>query len=263
MAYASAEPGCVGAGVIVPSHMASKPSEIEDPDSKPISRELRLTAEPHRRRTQVGENIPRSETYNSNCDAIAAAALSTRTITMLRVAKTGIDFLEPWYEFVPDQANAFLRELKCELAPDHPLYNIQLQPLGHSGASDNAIFSGGRRSGFSSTSDVQRPGRENTVASNSSLRKYSRVDSSRDAARERRLSRLGSATPLELLLSLFPLAFDILGMAVSATVESFSFEDQADTVQMWTVDEHCMFANGPEFLVQSFSPPFGRTRRLL
>lgn len=140
MAYASAEPGCVGAGVIVPSHMASKPSEIEDPDSKPISRELRLTAEPHRRRTQVGENIPRSETYNSNCDAIAAAALSTRTITMLRVAKTGIDFLEPWYEFVPDQANAFLRELKCELAPDHPLYNIQLQPLGHSGASDNAIF---------------------------------------------------------------------------------------------------------------------------
>jgi hypothetical protein len=61
-------------------------------------------------------------------------------ITMLLVAKTDIDFLEPWYEFVPDQADSLLRELKSELAPDHPLCSMQLHPLGHSGASDDAIF---------------------------------------------------------------------------------------------------------------------------
>jgi hypothetical protein len=59
---------------------------------------------------------------------------------MLRVAKTSIDFLEPWCDFVPGQAEAFLREFKNELAPDHPLYSVELRPLGHSGASDDAIF---------------------------------------------------------------------------------------------------------------------------
>ena len=59
---------------------------------------------------------------------------------MFLVAKTGIDFLEPWCQFVPGQADAFLCELKGELAPDHPLYTMQLHPLGHSGASDDAIF---------------------------------------------------------------------------------------------------------------------------
>jgi hypothetical protein len=59
---------------------------------------------------------------------------------MLLVAKTGIDFLQPWCEFVPDQADAFLRELKIELAPDHPLYGMRLHPLGHSGASDDVLF---------------------------------------------------------------------------------------------------------------------------
>lgn len=56
------------------------------------------------------------------------------------MAKTGIDFLEPWCQFVPGQADAFLRELKNELAPDHPLHRVQLHPLGHSGPSDDAIF---------------------------------------------------------------------------------------------------------------------------
>jgi hypothetical protein len=32
-------------------------------------------------------------------------------------------FLEPWCDFVPDQADAFRRELKSQLAPDHPLYS--------------------------------------------------------------------------------------------------------------------------------------------
>ncbi|HVW10006.1 MAG TPA: hypothetical protein VHC90_15560 [Bryobacteraceae bacterium] len=74
------------------------------------------------------------------CNATTATVPSRATITMFLVAKTGIDFLEPWCEFVPGQADAFLRELKCELAPDHPLYSVQLHPLGHSGASDDAIF---------------------------------------------------------------------------------------------------------------------------
>jgi len=59
---------------------------------------------------------------------------------MFLVGKNGIDFLEPWCELVPGQADAFLRELKNELAPDHPLHSVQLHPLGHSGASDDAIF---------------------------------------------------------------------------------------------------------------------------
>jgi hypothetical protein len=74
---------------------------------------------------------------------VRRAAITTpsiATITMILVANTGIDFLEPWCEFVPGQADAFLRELKGELAPDHPLYTMQLHSLGHSGASDDAIF---------------------------------------------------------------------------------------------------------------------------
>jgi hypothetical protein len=47
------------------------------------------------------------------------------------VAETSIDFLEPWWDFAPGQADVFLRELKNELAPDHPLYSVQLHPLGH------------------------------------------------------------------------------------------------------------------------------------
>ncbi len=73
-------------------------------------------------------------------NATDATAPSITASTMLLVARTGIDFLEPWCEFVPDQSDAFLRELKSEFAPDHPLYGLQLHPLGHSGLSDDAIF---------------------------------------------------------------------------------------------------------------------------
>lgn len=62
------------------------------------------------------------------------------TITIFLVAKAGIDFLELWCEFVAGQADAFWSDLKNELAPDHPLYSVELHPLGHSGASDGAIF---------------------------------------------------------------------------------------------------------------------------
>jgi len=74
------------------------------------------------------------------CGAPETIAPSITTITMFLAAKTSIDFLEPWCDFVPGKADAFLRELKNELAPDHPLYSVQLHPLGHSGASDDAIF---------------------------------------------------------------------------------------------------------------------------
>jgi len=55
---------------------------------------------------------------------------------------------------------------------------------------------------------------------------------------------------------------DVPGVAISAAVESSAFEDQADPVQVWTVDEHHLFANGPQFLVQPFPSPSGWTRWL-
>jgi hypothetical protein len=59
------------------------------------------------------------------------------------------------------------------------------------------------------------------------------------------------------------LGIDVPRMAISAEVESSSFVGQTDAVQVWTLYEHCMFANGPEFLVQPF-PSYSRwTRRLL
>jgi len=59
---------------------------------------------------------------------------------MSHVAQSGIEFLEPWSDFVCSQADAFLRELKSELAPGHPLYGLELSPLGHSDAADDALF---------------------------------------------------------------------------------------------------------------------------
>ena len=52
-------------------------------------------------------------------------------------------------------------------------------------------------------------------------------------------------------------------MAISAAVESSSVEGQTDAVQVWTVDEYGVFANGPKFLVQPFPSSFGWKRRLL
>ena len=56
----------------------------------------------------------------------------------VRVSK--IQFLEPWYDFVPGQGEAFLKELKRELPVGHLLEGVDLIPLGHSGAADDALF---------------------------------------------------------------------------------------------------------------------------
>jgi hypothetical protein len=79
-------------------------------------------------------------THESNVRPTATTAPSVTAITMFLVAESIIYFQEPWCDFVPGQADAFLRELKNELAPDHPLYSVELHPLGHSGPSDDAIF---------------------------------------------------------------------------------------------------------------------------
>jgi len=59
---------------------------------------------------------------------------------MWHVAQSGIEFLEPWCDFLPGQADAFLLELKSKLARGHRLYGLQLLPFGHSGASDDVLF---------------------------------------------------------------------------------------------------------------------------
>jgi hypothetical protein len=51
-----------------------------------------------------------------------------------------IQFLDPWCEFVPGQSEVFLQELKRELSPGHLLYGLEVFPLGHSGAADDALF---------------------------------------------------------------------------------------------------------------------------
>jgi len=60
--------------------------------------------------------------------------------TMPCVASSKIEFLEPWYEFIPGQADVFLTELRRELSLGHPLEGLELAPLGHSGAADDALF---------------------------------------------------------------------------------------------------------------------------
>jgi len=56
------------------------------------------------------------------------------------VARSQIQFLEPWYDFLPGQGEVFLEELKRELSSGHLLESLELVPLGHSGAADDAIF---------------------------------------------------------------------------------------------------------------------------
>jgi len=59
---------------------------------------------------------------------------------MCDVAPSKIEFLEPWCDFVPGQGDSFLCELRRELSPGHPLEGLELVPLGHSGAADDALF---------------------------------------------------------------------------------------------------------------------------
>ena len=60
--------------------------------------------------------------------------------TIFPVTPSRIDFLEPWEEFGPGQADAFLLELSREVSAGHPLRDLPLVPLGHSGAADDALF---------------------------------------------------------------------------------------------------------------------------
>jgi hypothetical protein len=66
--------------------------------------------------------------------------LKRQRSTISYVAHANIEFLEPWQRFVPGQADAFLGELEQELSPGHPLHGVNLIPLGHSGAADDALF---------------------------------------------------------------------------------------------------------------------------
>ena len=56
------------------------------------------------------------------------------------VARSEIQFLAPWCQFLPGQDEVFLEELKRELSPGHLLESLELVPLGHSSAADDAIF---------------------------------------------------------------------------------------------------------------------------
>jgi hypothetical protein len=59
---------------------------------------------------------------------------------MCCVARSRIEFLAPWYDFIPGQGDTFLQELKRELSPGHKLEGLDLVALGHSGAADDALF---------------------------------------------------------------------------------------------------------------------------
>lgn len=54
--------------------------------------------------------------------------------------RSRIEFLEPWCAFVPGQGDAFLDELRLEVSTDHPLSGLNLLPLAHWGAADDALF---------------------------------------------------------------------------------------------------------------------------
>jgi hypothetical protein len=58
----------------------------------------------------------------------------------LAVGPPRIDFLQPWENSGPGQANACLSELTRELSLGHPLYAVELKALGHSRAADDVLF---------------------------------------------------------------------------------------------------------------------------
>jgi hypothetical protein len=53
---------------------------------------------------------------------------------------SSLSFLEPWYEFLPGQAEVFLQEIQSELSPGHPLHGAKLAAVAHSGRADDALF---------------------------------------------------------------------------------------------------------------------------
>lgn len=50
-------------------------------------------------------------------------------------------WLEPWGEISEDQKAFFKNELFNEVASSHPLFGLQLEPIGRSFANDDVLFS--------------------------------------------------------------------------------------------------------------------------
>jgi hypothetical protein len=55
-------------------------------------------------------------------------------------------FPEPWRELISSQGEAFLREIRTELSPGHPLHGVNLKAIARSVQADDVLFQldGGR-----------------------------------------------------------------------------------------------------------------------
>jgi hypothetical protein len=49
-------------------------------------------------------------------------------------------FMEPWTALAPGKADDFLRELRIELSPGHPLYGVNLKAIATSLQADDVLF---------------------------------------------------------------------------------------------------------------------------
>lgn len=49
-------------------------------------------------------------------------------------------FSEPWRELISSEAEAFLREMRTELSPRHPLHGVNLKAIAASGQADDMLF---------------------------------------------------------------------------------------------------------------------------
>jgi hypothetical protein len=49
-------------------------------------------------------------------------------------------FSEPWRELMSGQAEAFLREIRTELSPGHPLHGVNLKVIARSAQADDVLF---------------------------------------------------------------------------------------------------------------------------
>ncbi len=53
------------------------------------------------------------------------------------------EWLEPWWPtdaWTDDQREGFARQLKLEVGPDHPLFNVPARVVGRHGGCDDALF---------------------------------------------------------------------------------------------------------------------------
>jgi hypothetical protein len=51
-----------------------------------------------------------------------------------------ISFLMPWKELIEGQAEDFLREIRTELSPGHPLHGAKVTPIARSVQTDDVLF---------------------------------------------------------------------------------------------------------------------------